>query len=265
MQKETYNKLRHIIKAESGITLDETKEYLVESRLRPLLESYKLKDFEALLPKLGDKALVKNVIEAITVHETFFFRDQVPFDMFKNAIMPELVYLKKMTNIRILCAACSSGQEPYSLAIILNEEAGRFKDVKCEIVGIDISEKIVENARKGEYNQIEIQRGLPANYIIKYFDKINYSTWRLKDEVRDKVQFRQFNLMNDMSALGKFDIIFCRNVLIYFDYANKAKILGNLYRIIQPHGFLCLGNAETLIGVDHKFKVVTDKRMLYRP
>ena len=201
----------------------------------------------------------------MTTNETFFFRDKVPFDHFRDAIMPEVLKARAARkSIRIWCAAGSTGQEPYSLAMSLKEMSAALAGWRVEIIATDLSQEVLEKSKSGIYSQFEVQRGLPIQLLVKYF-KQNGEFWQINADIRAMVQHRQLNLLHDFSQLGMFDVIFCRNVLIYFDQDTKINIFGRLAKTMEADGFLVLGAAETVVGLTDVFKPFPDKRGLYRP
>jgi len=205
------------------------------------------------------------VVEAMTTNETFFFRDKVPFDHFRDAIMPEMLKARAgRKSIRIWCAAGSTGQEPYSLAMCLKEMSAAIAGWRIEIIATDLSQEVLEKSRAGIYSQFEVQRGLPIQMLVKYFKQTG-EFWQINADIRAMVQHRPLNLLHDFSQLGVFDVIFCRNVLIYFDQDTKINIFNRLARIMEPDGFLVLGAAETVVGLTDVFKPFPEKRGLYRP
>jgi chemotaxis protein methyltransferase CheR len=201
----------------------------------------------------------------MTTNETFFFRDKVPFEHFRDTIMPEVLKARAgRKSIRIWCAAGSTGQEPYSLAMSLKEMSAALAGWRVEIIATDLSTEVLEKSKSGVYSQFEVQRGLPIQLLVKYF-KQNGELWQIGPELRAMVQHRQLNLLHDFSQLGTFDIVFCRNVLIYFDQDTKISIFGRLAKVMEGDGFLVLGAAETVVGLTDVFKPLPDKRGLYRP
>jgi chemotaxis protein methyltransferase CheR len=262
-----YEYLRKVLKDHSGLDLSADKHYLIESRLLPLARKAGLPGIPELVQKMkgGSTALVTQVVEAMTTNETFFFRDKVPFDHFRDAIMKEILHARAgCKSVRIWCAAGSTGQEPYSLAMCLKEIAAALTGWRVEILATDLSQEVLEKSKAGIYSQFEVQRGLPIQMLVKYF-KQNGELWQINPDIRGMVQHRQLNLLQDFSQLGKFDVIFCRNVLIYFDQETKTNIFGRLARALEPDGFLVLGAAETVVGLTEDFKPVADRRGLYRP
>jgi chemotaxis protein methyltransferase CheR len=201
----------------------------------------------------------------MTTNETFFFRDKIPFEHFRDSIMPEMLRARAgRKSIRIWCAAGSTGQEPYSLAMSLKEMGAAIAGWRVEIIATDLSTEVLEKSKSGVYSQFEVQRGLPIQLLVKYF-KQNGELWQISPELRAMVQHRQLNLLHDFSQLGTFDIIFCRNVLIYFDQETKVNIFNRLAKSMEQDGFLVLGAAETVVGLTDAFKPFPEKRGLYRP
>jgi chemotaxis protein methyltransferase CheR len=265
---QDYDYLRKLLKERSGLVLSADKQYLVESRLLPIARKIGVAGLSELTQKLkapANEALIVDVVEAMTTNESFFFRDKIPFDHFRDVIVPSLLEARaKDKRIRIWCAAASTGQEPYSLAIILKEMAAKLAGWRIEILGTDLSLEVLEKAKAGIYSQFEVQRGLPIQLLVKNFTQIG-ETWQLSPQIRAMVQYRPLNLLADFSHLGRFDVVFCRNVLIYFDQDTKVAVLERIARITEPNGFLVLGAAETVVGLTDAFKPLADKRGLYAP
>jgi chemotaxis protein methyltransferase CheR len=262
-----YEYLRKLLKDHSGLDLSADKQYLIESRLLPLARKSGLSGISDLVQKMkgGSASQVAQVVEAMTTNETFFFRDKVPFDHFRETIMPELLKARSGRKaIRIWCAAGSTGQEPYSLAMCLKEMAAALAGWRVEILATDLSQEVLEKSRSGIYSQFEVQRGLPIQLLVKYF-KQSGELWQINADIRAMVQHRQLNLLHDFSQLGTFDVIFCRNVLIYFDQDTKINIFNRLAKAMEPDGFLILGAAETVVGLTETFKPHAERRGLYRP
>lgn len=255
-----------ILKTRSGLQLTNDKAYLLESRLLPVARKWKLATFDDLVRLIrtkNDEAVIRDVVEAMTTNESFFFRDTKPFDQFKQICLPALAKARAGTKtIRIWSAACSSGQEGYSLAMILSEMGAQFAGWKIEIIGTDLSTEILQRAKEGLYSQFEVQRGLPITLLVKYFSQVG-DRWKISDTIRSKVQFREWNLLNDPGPLGKFDIVFCRNVLIYFDQPTKTKVLAGIAKQMPEDGYLFLGGAETVLGISDKFQLLTGQRGIY--
>src|SRR5260370_20187166 len=215
--------------------------------------------------KGGSAAIIAQVVEAMTTNETFFFRDKVPFEHFRESIMPEMLKARAgRKSIRIWCAAGSTGEERYPLAMCLKEMSAATAGWRIEILATDLSQEVLEKSKAGIYSQFEVQRGLPIQMLVKYF-KQNGELWQINADIRAMVQHRQLNLLHDFSQFGVFDVIFCRNVLIYFDQETKINIFNRLARTMEPDGFLVLGAAETVVGLTDVFKPFPDKRGLYRP
>nr|WP_245004061.1 protein-glutamate O-methyltransferase CheR [Bradyrhizobium liaoningense] len=262
-----YEYLRKFLKDNSGLDLSADKQYLIESRLLPLARKAGLSGIAELVQKLqaGSRQLITDVVEAMTTNETFFFRDKVPFDHFRDHIMPEIIKARAgKRSVRIWCAAGSTGQEPYSLAMCLKEMGAALTGWRVEIIATDLSQEVLEKAKAGIYSQFEVQRGLPIQMLVKYFKQTG-ETWQINPELRAMIQHRQLNLLHDFAQLGTFDVIFCRNVLIYFDQDTKINIFNRLARQIEPDGFLVLGAAETVVGLTDTFRPIPDRRGLYKP
>jgi chemotaxis protein methyltransferase CheR len=209
--------------------------------------------------------MVVDVVEAMTTNESFFYRDKIPFDHFRDAIMPGLMAARaKERRIRIWCAAASTGQEPYSLAMSIKEMKQKLGGWRVEILATDLSTEVLEKAKAGVYSQFEVQRGLPIQLLVKYFSQVG-DTWQIAPDIRAMVQYRPLNLLTDFSNLGRFDVVFCRNVLIYFDQETKIGVLNRVSKMLEGDGFLVLGAAETVVGLTDALKPVPDKRGLYAP
>jgi chemotaxis protein methyltransferase CheR len=258
--------LRAFLKARSGLALTPEKRYLVESRLSPVCRRFAMADLTQLVTTLkgGRTPSLENaVIEAMTTNETFFFRDKGPFDLFKDVLLPRYLTARAATRrLRIWCAAASTGQEPYSLAMLLNEASARLAGWKVEIIATDISTEVLEKAKAGLYNQFEVQRGLPIQLLVKYF-KQNGDLWQISPQIRSMVDYRSLNLIKDFGHLGSFDIVYCRNVLIYFDKPMKSNVLQRLSNAMASDGALLLGAAETVIGLTEALSPDAVNRGLY--
>jgi chemotaxis protein methyltransferase CheR len=268
MNAPEFDFIANLLKQKSGLALGRDKSYLLETRLSPIAARAKVASVEELIRGLrqGRHAnLVADITSAMTTNESSFFRDGRPFETFRTEILPRLLERRDKTRtIRIWCAAASTGQEPYTLAMLLKEEKALLGSHRIEIVGTDIAPEVLARAKEGIYSHFEVQRGLPARLLVKYFDKVG-DQWQIKPELRQMVQYREFNLLNDLKPLGRFDIIFCRNVLIYFDQATKANVLGAMNGVIADDGVLFLGGAETVLGISDKFKLVAGQRGVYSP
>jgi chemotaxis protein methyltransferase CheR len=267
VNQQDYDFLRKLLKERSGLDLSADKQYLVESRLIPLARRAGLPGLAELVQKMksGAEVLTADVVEAMTTNETFFFRDKIPYDHLRDTILPTL--LQTRTNrrtLRIWSAACSSGQEPYSIAMCLKEKAQQLAGWRIEIVATDLSQEVLEKSKSGIYSQFEVQRGLPVQLLVKYFTQIG-ELWQISPDIRSMVQHRQLNLLQDFSHLGKFDVIFCRNVLIYFDQDTKSGTFERIAKSLEPDGMLVLGAAETVVGISDAFRPYPDRRGLYQP
>jgi chemotaxis protein methyltransferase CheR len=263
-----YDFLRKLVKERSGLVLSADKQYLVESRLLPVARKAGLTGLSNLVQRLKGadaQALTVEVVEAMMTNESFFFRDKIPFDNFRDTIIPSLIAARAaQRRIRIWCAAASTGQEPYSLAMCLKEMAPLVNGWRVDILATDLSNEVLEKAKTGIYSQFEVQRGLPIQLLVKYFTQVG-ETWQISPEIRAMVQYRPFNLLNDFASLGMFDIVFCRNVLIYFDQQTKVGVLDRVARLVERDGYFVLGAAETVVGLTDSFKPVPDRRGLYAP
>ena len=265
MNADDFETLASVLKQRSGLSLTEDKSYLLESRLMPVVRRRRFNGLPELVAaiKSKDESLIKEVTEVMTTNESFFFRDTRPFDQFREIVLPRLKEARaSKKRIRVWCAACSSGQEPYSLAIVIKEMAPEFSDWNIEIVGTDISEEILKKARDGIYSQFEVQRGLPIQMLMKYFNQVE-TGWELDESIRSMVQYRYFNLLDSMTALGTFDVVYCRNVLIYFDHPTKSDVLMRIRKQMADDAVLYLGGAETVLGICDEFKPATGQRGMY--
>ena len=268
MTPQDFEYLRRLLRERSGLSLSADKHYLLESRLLPIARQagvVGLSQLTQLLRAPRAEALIVEVVEAMTTNETYFFRDKAPFDHFRDTMLPSLLIARaSQRRIRIWCAACSTGQEPYSLAMMLAEMGAKLAGWRIEILGTDISTEVIAKAKAGVYTQFEVQRGLPIQMLVKHFSQTG-DRWRLSQAIRNMAQLRPLNLLRDFGNLGKFDVLFCRNVLIYFDQAAKGPMLDRLAQVVAPDGFLVLGAAETVVGLTGAFKPHAEKRGLYTP
>ena len=246
-----FESIASMLKARSGLSIGADKDYLVRARLEPILKQRALPDLAALADRLRlDPALEREVVEAMTTNETLFFRDGRPFDHLRDVTLPRLHATRpRGTPLRIWSAAASTGQEAYSLAMLVGEMGPTLAGRMVEIVATDIAREPLARGERGLYSQFEVQRGLPARLLVKYFQKQD-GGWQINKPQRDMVRFREWNLLSDLSGLGCFDVIFCRNVLIYFDGPTKATALGAVSRALTPEGALYLGGADALLGID---------------
>lgn len=249
----SYDALCAYLKRSSGLVLDRDKRYLVDSRLLPIVKREKLSglpELVTILERGTSPTLAKEVVQAMTINETYFFRDKLPFDALKDTLLPRIMQAKGADkSLRIWSAACSTGQEPYSIAMLLAEMKHKLTGWRIEIVGTDLAGHAIEKAQNGAYSQFEVQRGLPTPYLLRYFNQVG-DMWHIAPAIRSQVSFRHFNLLSDFGPLGKFDVIFCRNVLIYFNAQGKKDILQRMSRQLNPDGGIVLGAAEGLVGID---------------
>jgi chemotaxis protein methyltransferase CheR len=240
--------VRKLVYDRAAIVLDDSKGYLVESRLAPLARQHGFDSVSQLcasLPRAPER-LQAAVVEAMTTNETSFFRDHHPFEAIRRVALPELINLRaRKRALRIWCAACSSGQEPYSLAIMIDEHFPALATWQVQIYATDLATNVVARAREGRYSQIEVNRGLSAAALVRYFTREGLE-YTLKPEIRRRVQFAELNLIGNWPALESFDLVLLRNVLIYFDHPTKLKILQRMRPYLASDGFLMLGGAETL-------------------
>ena len=271
MNVSTFQFLAGIVKQRSGGVLRADQGYMLETRLAALLKREGMAGLDALALRLRSpsaEALVQEMTELLTTNESHFFRDGKPFDHLRS-VLPDLHRARPAGQpIRIWSAACSTGQEAYSVAILLAEaqEAGdaSMKARRFEIIGTDLTAAVVERARDGVFTQFEVQRGLPVRQLMKHFTQ-SETRWRVNERLRGYVRFQQANLLHDLRGFGKFDVVFCRNVLIYFDLATKARVLGALAGQLAPDGALYLGAAETAFGITDRLEPIVGQRGTYRP
>jgi len=267
MKSEDFDLISDLLKRRSGLIITADKLYLLESRLVPLARKRGMNGLEDLVKALRfspEEQLLLDVTEAMTTNESSFFRDINPFENFRKTVLPDLVEKRAAKkSIRIWCAACSTGQEPYSLAMYLREEAAMLAGWRVEIVATDLSAEVLEKSRVGLYSQFEVQRGLPIQMLVKYFSQVN-DLWQIDSTIRAMVKFQPINLLDSLSPLGGFDIVFCRNVLIYFDQETKGVVLKNISAQMPSDGYLFLGGAETVLGICDAFQPMDGYRGIYR-
>lgn len=265
MKPEDFEIYKDMLMSKSGLVLTPDKAYLLDSRLTPIAKKWGHDHLDGLTQELRGTSspdLINDIVEAMTTNETSFYRDNRPFETLKNDVLPYLLE-KRSTSRRIKtwCAAASSGQEPYTIAMEFKEHPG-LSGWDTPIYGTDISTAILEQAKCGMYSQFEVQRGLPIQMLMKYFTQQD-EKWVINDEMKNMVRYEYFNLLDDMGRIGKYDIIFCRNVLIYFDEQTKRDVLERMANHLEDDGFLFLGGAETVLGITESFKPVPNKRGLY--
>jgi chemotaxis protein methyltransferase CheR len=261
-----FNYVRDLVHDRSAIVLEQDKEYLVQSRLTPLAEQEGFPSLAEMVNRLrlgpvGD--LHRKVVEAMTTNETSFFREMRTFDMFQKTILPSLLIARKQQrSLNLWCAAASSGQEPYSVAMTLRESFPALDGWRVTFTASDISREMIARARAGRYNQLEVNRGLPAHLLVKYFNK-DGPAWEIRSEIRRMVEFHEINLVDDWPSISRLDVIFMRNVLIYLDLETKKKILARTRRLLDPGGYLLLGGAETTTALDDSFEPVSCEGATY--
>ncbi len=253
------NYIRELVRRHSAIVLEPDKAYLIETRLAPLAQQTGFASLQELIAALRNntvQGLLDRVVDAITTHETSFFRDLHPFETLRTQVLPDLITRRQPgQTLTMWCAACSSGQEPFSVAMLLHEHFPTLVRGRLRIIATDLSNTILARAREGLYSQIEINRGLPAALLTKYFDKQGLR-WRLKPDIRRMVEFQQGNLAEPWPLLPLMDIVFMRNVLIYFGLETKKSILGRIRGILKPDGYLFLGTSETTLNLDAAFEPI---------
>ncbi len=259
-EKEFENLARLILET-AGIQLDKGKEYLMEARMEPILERHGLDTYNDLYNQAISDATGKlkaSIVDAITINETYFFRDNAPFDLLKNKVIPDIIDRKstispnRKIQLKIWSAACSTGQEVYSLGMMFREMRLNADRFEINILGTDISSEAVAKASYGKYNQFEIERGLSGHYLGKYFTKLA-NGWKIKDEIRSMARFSQMDLNKPFSGVGLFDVILCRNVAIYFPLSVKISLFQKLAAVLNPHGVLLVGGSESLAGLANDF------------
>ncbi|RMF16787.1 MAG: protein-glutamate O-methyltransferase CheR [Gammaproteobacteria bacterium] len=257
-----YEQFRDWLEKSSGILLGDNKQYLVKSRLRKIMAEHGLSSLTALVEAIRKQprsGLKEAVVDAMTTNETLWFRDNHPFRILEEKLLPELAAEKTVQPIRIWSAACSTGQEPYSIAMIIAELKKRNPALvrrQVKIVATDLSGRVLEIAKRGEYEMLAIGRGLSRERLAMHFDEVDSGVWKVKPEIQRMVEFRPLNLKDSYALLGKFDIIFCRNVLIYFSADLKTDILRRMHATLKPGGYLMLGASESLSGLQDKFEMV---------
>ncbi|BAT59191.1 chemotaxis protein methyltransferase Cher2 [Variibacter gotjawalensis] len=260
--------LRDFLHAHSGVVVSDRREYLLAARLLPLARREGLDGLSALVSALRREphgVVGRDVVDAMTTGETSFFRDRTPFDDFRDRVLPELIAARSSTRtLRIWSAACSTGQEPYSLALMFRDMGRKLDGWTIEILATDLVARSLEYAKRGIYSQFEVQRGLPILHLLKYFTRAG-EDWQIVPEIRRMVRFDQGNLLRDFSKLGTFDVVLCRNVMIYFDPLTKADVMQRLARVVRPDGALLLGGAETTIGLTQAFAQHPASRSFFRP
>jgi chemotaxis protein methyltransferase CheR len=259
MTDQDFDFIRKLLYDRSAIALEDNKQYLVESRLAPMVRELKLAsiaDLVGLLRAPFSNGLQQKVVEAMVTTETTFFRDLHPFEALRKAVIPDLISRRQNERVlNIWCAACSTGQEPYSIAMLVREHFPELAAWKVNILATDLSRDVLARAREGRFSQVEVNRGLPAALLLKHFRQ-HGSLWQLHDDVRSMVEFQELNLVRAWYPLPRMDLVFLRNVMIYFDVETKKSILGRMARVLQPDGYLLLGGAETTFNLNDSYKRV---------
>jgi len=267
MTPDSFNFLAGLVKQRSGIVLTTDKGYMLETRLGSMLRRDGIAGLDALALRLrgpGSAALAAEVVEALTTNESSFFRDGKPFEHLKK-LLPKLAAARPPGHvIRVWSAACSSGQEAYSIAMTVAELGAALGGRRLEIIGTDLSREMLDRAQQGIYTQFEVQRGLPVTMLVKHFQQ-DGTRWRVKPELRAMARFQAFNLLDDPRGLGRFDIVFCRNVLIYFDAPTKSRVLATLAGLLPADGVVYLGGAETVLGLTERLVPMPGERGVYEP
>jgi chemotaxis protein methyltransferase CheR len=268
MTEQDFQVVRKFLLERSAIVLEAGKEYLVETRLAPLVRELNLNSLEELIAQLRwqpGNGLSRQVVEAMVTTESSFFRDHHPFEDLRKAVIPDLIQRRRAERrLTIWCAASSTGQEPYSIALLLREHFPELAGWRISLMASDLSRQVLERARQGRYRQIEVNRGLPAALLVKYFEQ-HGTDWQLKAAIRSMVDFQEINLAQTWPALPRMDLVLIRNVMIYFDVESKKAILGRLARVLRPDGYLLLGGAETTFNLDDSYhRVVALKSGFYQ-
>ncbi|MDZ4761702.1 MAG: protein-glutamate O-methyltransferase CheR [Alphaproteobacteria bacterium] len=266
MNSQDFEFVSGLIKRRAGIVMTPDKTYLLESRLAPLARKEGLPSIDDLVHVIRsrrEERLIAQVIDVLTTGETHFFRDKTPFEHLREAVLPALAAARRGGRIRLWSAGCSTGQEPYSIAMMLDQQPMLTGGVPVEIVATDLSDRALEKARAGLYTQFEVQRGLPIQMLMHYFTQHD-DQWRISERLRLQVTFRKLNLLDALSAVGKVDIVFCRNVLTYFDAATRSDVLNKIAEQMAPGGYLVLGATETVVGHSTAFEASHERRGLYR-
>lgn len=268
MTTADFNYVCNFVREESAIVLEAGKEYLVESRLQTLARKENLDSVDALIGKLkapGGLSFQRKIVDAMTTNETSFFRDIHPFEALRNQILPDLVQLRgKERRLALWCGAASTGQEPYSVLMLLAQHFPELLGWDFKFLATDLCGEVLARARGGRFTQLEVNRGLPAALLSRYFAR-HGAEWEIQADLRRRVDFRELNLVKDWPVMPAMDIVFLRNVMIYFDVPTKKAILSRIRRLLKPGGYLFLGGAETTFNVDDGFeRVVLDKTTCYR-
>lgn len=271
LEQAEFDHFREFLRDACGIALGENKQYLVTNRVRRLLDEHNLSSFGELITALKrntNRRLRDQVIDVMTTNETFWFRDTYPFEHLKNKLLPDLMASENRMYgpVRVWSAACSSGQEPYSLSMVIEEYKRKAMGAltrPVNIIATDLSSIVLEQARRGEYDRLSVVRGLSPERRDQFFESLSEERWRVKSSLRERIEFRALNLMDSYAALGRFDVVFCRNVLIYFNADLKLKILQKIHGTLKPGGALFLGSSEGLGQAANLFEMVRCEPGIY--
>jgi chemotaxis protein methyltransferase CheR len=257
LAEQDFEYIRDLVRDRAAILLEPGKEYLAETRLVPVVRRAGLGSVSELVATLrddDDPDLSEQVVDALTTNETSFFRDVYPFESLRSHVLPDLIERKGLSrSLFVWSVGCSSGQEPYSVAMLIREDFPELADWQVSILGTDVSVAMLERARAGRYGQIEVNRGLPAHLLVKYFRRSGLD-WQIDDSIRSMVRFRHHNLVDPWPSLPPMDLVLMRNVMIYFDVATKQQILSRMREVLTPHGYLLLGTSETTLHLDGTFR-----------
>lgn len=257
-----YQQFREFLERACGILLGENKQYLVASRLNRIMAEYTIGSLSELITrmqKITERSLKEAVIDAMTTNETLWFRDSHPFELFKSRLLPEMLENNRTGRLRVWSAACSSGQEPYSLSMMFNEYLALNRSMikpQLEVVATDLSRQMLEHCKQAEYDGLSLGRGLSSERQRQFFEQVKGDVWRVKPDIRQRVRFQPLNLMDSYLSLGKFDAVYCRNVLIYFSADLKRDILTRIHATLKPGGYLVLGASEGLSGLADKYQMI---------
>ena len=265
MRPEDVETIRAMVHARAGVVIDPEKTYQIETGLAPVARRAgfaSLNDLMRAIRVQRDERLLWAATEALVNSESSFFRDRAPFRIFREEILPALIADRGDKPIRVWCAAAAAGQEPYSLAMILDDEQAKLANARVELFASDISERSLERAQRGLYTQFEVQRGLPIRLLVRHFEKVD-EQWSLSPRIRQMVRWRRINLLADLGPLGRFDVIFCRNVIASFDEPTRRRVLDQLANALPDDGWLVLGADETLGGASERLKPVEGRRGFY--
>jgi chemotaxis protein methyltransferase CheR len=259
LSREDLDAVRSLVKERSAIVLEPEKAYLIEARLQPVARREGFAALHGLIQAMRSQpygALRRKVVEAMTTNETSWFRDRHPFDALRTTVLPELIARRATERtLNIWCGAASSGQEPYSIMMVIRHHFPELESWKIRLIASDLSTEMLQRTRNGRYTQLEVNRGLPAQLLVRFFDQ-ETMTWRVRPTLREAIEVEEINLAGPWPALPQMDIIFMRNVLIYFDVSTKKLILAKVQRLIRPDGYLFLGGAETTLNLNDEFRRV---------